>query len=400
MQGVAPSGLSGYKLKQYIMRTTGPQQFFTQTFSTLSTFNIPKNIPLLLPLAHIIIQFHGRITVGTSFTAGVSPEAPQTLLQQVQIKGTHSTLGFLTPVQMSGASLFAMNRLFGNRGNAFFSTTASGVQTLQPELTSPMGIGTAFYSTTGGDGSGHYDTDIFWVIPTYPYGVADADALLYLWNAQAWGQTLQMQLTTGDQTSIGTTGAATFTAYGSNSGSPVINILLDYVQMSALQNSVWQAVSVKNVYTINSVLQSNANNVRLQLLQNQRTANVVLKTGTLLGSTSAGVSVFGSLSDAICEQTQIYANNNPIRNLQVNMCSKEFYAQRFNGGLIQGYLPISFVDSWPAINPHLAYKGEKLPGGAQLEVRSNVVGAAGTNQGEVIQDMIYGAPVVAGGATP
>jgi hypothetical protein len=383
--------VSAKTVRSYVMRTTGPQQYFTQSFATLQTFNISRNIPLNQPLAFLHIQFAGRFTVTTNFTA-VSPEFPQNILQSIQLRGTHTSLGSLTPIQMSGASLFALNRIFGIRGNSIF---INGV--LQPELSSPMGLSNTFFTTTGGaGGTGVYDIIVNYTIPMGPYNVTDAEAIQYLYNAASWGQTLQLQIQTADQTACGTTGVGAFTAFGSTTGSPVINLLTTYASLGPLSNSIAQAVAVRNVYQINSVLQSNSNNVRLQLLQNQRTLNVVVKTGTILASTSAGVQVYATLSDSIIEQAQLYVNNNPIRNLQLNSVSKEFYGMRASTHIPTGYFNTSFIDGFPASHAVSGFKGENLLGGAQFNQNANVIGAAGANSGEVIQDMIYGEPVVAG----
>lgn len=387
----AQGTVSAKTARSYIMRTTGPQPFFTQTFQTLQTYNIPKNIPLQQPLAFLHIRWQGRFTVATSFTA-LPPEFPQNILQQIQLRGTHATLGSLTPVQMSGATLFALNRIMGLRGN---SIIINGV--LQPELGSPMGLGNAAFLSTGGiGGAGIYDIQVNWTIPMGPYNVTDAEAVQYLYNAASWGQTLQLQIITADATAAGTTGAGTFTAFGSNSGSPTIDILTTYASLGPLKNSIAQAVCVRNVYQINSVLQANSTNVRLQLLQNQRTMNVVVKTGTLLAGTSPGVSVYATLSDGITEQNQLLVNNNPIRNLQYNSVSKEFYGSRANTHIPTGYFNSSFIDGFPASHAVSGFKGENLLGSAQFNQNANVVGANSANIGEVIQDMIYGEPVVAG----
>lgn len=396
-------------VQSYLMRTSGPQPYFTQPYASLSTFNIPKNIPLQLPLSHIIIRWKGRMTTTAAFVP--SPEAPQNILQRVQLQGTHASLGFLMPIQMSGASLFMMNKILSGSGwssgvyitNATLATAATtGVRVNQQGqqnvgLANAGGTNVYYNAPTWGAASTAYDMQIFWVIPVYPYGVPDGAAVQYLYNAAAWGQTLQLQITTADQTAFNTTAAnAPFTAFGSASGSPAIDIMTVYAQLGPLRNSIAQAVNVRNSYSINSILTSNANSQRLQLLQNQRTQNVIVKTGTSLAGTSAGVSAFGTLSDTILEQTYLRLNNNPIRNLQYNDATKEFYGYRFGTVLPQGYLNISFEDSQPLPNVFSGLRGERLPGSTQFDVASNVVGAAGTNIGEVIQDMIYGEPVVVG----
>jgi hypothetical protein len=385
--------LSPKQVQSYLMRTTGPQQYFSQAWQSLATIQIPKNIPLNQPLAFLQIQWSGRVTTdGTGFVPG--QEAPQNILQNVQLQGTHNVLGSLKPINMSGATLFAMNRLL-DRDRGGNSVIING--TRMPDLGQPMGLTAAQF----GAASTTYDVNIFWLVPFFPYGVADHVAVQYLLNAQAWGQTLQLEITAADQSAWGTGALAhsTLTAFGSNSGSPVINLNLVYVSLGDLQNSIAQAVCVRNVTNINSILQSNANGVRLVLLQNQRTMNVIQKTGTSQAGTSAGVSAFATLSDTFTEQTIIRVNNNPIRNLQFNAQTKEFYGQRFNTVLPTGYLNISFVDGQPAPNVYAAVKGDQFPGGAQFDIAANIQNANAANVGEVVQDMIYGEPVVAGASS-
>jgi len=379
--------LTAKQVRSYIMRTTGPQQFFTQTFSTLGTFNIPKNIPLLLPLAYIMIRVKGRYVVGAaSFVP--SPEAPQNIIQQVRLIGTHATLGQLTPIQASGATLFALNRVFGVRGNSYIDTG-----TRFAELGKPMGFTQAQFGTTATT----HDFELFYTIPVFPYNVPDEQAIQYLYNAAAWGQTLQLQIVTADGTAWNTTaGNITFSAFGSGAGSPSIDIMLVYASLGPLATSIQQAVRVLNVTSLTSVLQANSNGVRLALLQNQRTLNVIQKTGTSQAGVSAGVSAFGTLSDTQTEQTILRTNNNPIRNLQFNDATAEFYGYRFDTVMPTGYLNLSFTDSNPLPNVHTGFRGEKLPGGTQFDIATNVVGAGGTNIGEIIQDMVYGEPVIAG----
>src|SRR5271163_4982759 len=385
--------LTPKQVASYLMRTTGPQQYFTQAFATLGTFNIPKNIPLDQPLAFLHVRFRGRLTVTLTFSA-LPPEAPQNIIQQIQLRGTHATLGSLTPFQMSGADAFALARVYNVRGNSLFVTNSSGTYALQPELGSPMGLGNAFFAS----GTSPYDIEINYVIPMGPYNVGDSEYVKYLYNSASWGQTLQLQIITADTSAFGSPGTGTFSAYGSASGSPSIDILVNYASLGKLRNAISQAVVVRSLYPISSALQANGNQVRLQLLQNQRTMAVILKTGTLLAGTSAGVSVFGTLSDFITDQEQLTVNNNPIRNLQYHTVTKEFYGWRNSTHLPQGYQLISFIDGNQNCHAVSAFKGERLPGSAQFNLIANIIGATGTNTGEVIQDQIFGEPVVAGEA--
>ena len=370
----------------YIMRTTGPQQFYSFPFVTNNNFNVPKNIPLNQPLAYIHMQWAGRIVIGTANYTSVSPESLLNIIASFKLNGTHVSLGNQTPFNLSGANLFKIQKLFNIRGNSVY---IGGVRLSDDVLSS--GIPTTTFGNTG-----TYDVQVNWTIPVFPLGLNDAQALLYTYNAQAWGQTLQLTIQTGDLTSFGVPAGGTtvaFTAYGLGTGSPVINLLLTYISLGIYQNSVAQAVKILNDIAINSVLQSNASTTRLALLQNQKTTAVIQKTGTLQASTSG--TVYATLSDFLVEQTIIRLNNNPIRNLLVNTISKEFYGFRMNTVQPQGYLGIFFDDGNPTPNAWTAIQGQNFPGGAQFDVAANVIAANAANTGDIIQEYIVGTPVAA-----
>lgn len=393
-QTPAQPRLTGKQIRSYLMRTTGPQQYYVQPWSDLTQFNIAKNIPLNQPLAFLHITLEGRLTLDASGGYTPLPEAPQNLLQLVRLQGSHAKLGSLALINMSGATLFALNKILSQRGNSIcISDNGGSLNRIDPLDQFPTGLTAAQFGTA----SHAYDFQVFWTVPVFPYGVSDDQAVQYLLNAAAWGQTLQLQLTTGDVTSLGAAKAhATLSAFGSASGSPSININLTYVSLGPLAASINQAVSVKNSYSIAGQLSSVQNQVRLQLLQNQRTLNVLTKTGTQQTGTSAGVVVYATLSDAILQQNQVRVNNNPVRNLQFNEVTKEFYGLRGNTVMPQGYLNISFSDGEPTPNSFAGFKGEQLPGSAQFDIAANVISSPANVTGEVVQDMIYGEPVVAG----
>jgi hypothetical protein len=377
---------AGNRWLNYIMRTTGPQQFYSFPFVTNQNFNVPKNIPLNQPLAYIHMQWVGRIVIGTANYTSVSPESLLNIIANFKLNGTHASLGNQTPFNISGASLFKIQKLFNIRGNSVYI----GDVRLTDDVLS-AGIPTTTFGNTG-----TYDVIINWTIPVFPLGLGDAQALLYTYNAAAWNQTLQLTIQTGDLTSFGVPAGGTtvaFSQYGSGSGSPTVNLLLTYISLGPLQNSVAQAVKVLNDIAINSVLTANASVVRLALLQNQKTTAVLQKTGTSQTSTS-GI-VYATLSDSICEQTILRVNNNPIRNLLLNSVTKEFYGFRMNTVQPQGYLGIFFDDGNPAPNAWTAIQGQNFPGGAQFDIAANVIGAAGGNIGDIIQEYIVGTPVSA-----
>ena len=369
----------------YIMRPTGPQQFYTMGFTPGQNTPIPKSIPLNQPLGFIHIQWAGRIVIGVANYTSVSPESLLNILMNFKLTGTHVTLSNITPFNTTGANLFKYAKIWNIRGN---SVWINGVRISDDQMS--QGIPIATFGNTG-----TYDVRVHWTIPVFPMGIPDQQAILYLYNAAAWNQTLQMSLQQGDLSSFGTPGGTTtvtFSSFGSGAGSPVWNILTSYVSLgSELSGKIAQAVKVLNDIPISSVLQSAATQIQLAQLQLQKTTAVIIKTGTTQAAT--GGNIFATLSDFIMENTVIKVNNNAIRNLLVNDITKEFYGYRQQTNQPIGYLGILFDDGFPASNAWTAFHGEnpKLAG-STFAAFANIVGAAGGNGGNVLQEYILGTP--------
>lgn len=391
------TGLSQKTIASYMMHTSGPELFYSYAWVALQNTIIPRNIQLNRPLQGVLIQWKGRVVIATAAYTAVAVEAPQTILQRLTLRGTHAQFGSLTPFDGSGATLFALSRLFstgGGRGNSVIITNAAvagGQPVRQPDLTKPMGItpggGAPAANTFGAIGT--FDVEVDWYIPMYPYGFPDAQAVGYLLDPTDWGQTLQLQIQNGDFSSFGTNAGAnvTFSAFGSGAGTPVINILLDYVSLGPLRNSIKKAVCIRNIQSPAGVLGSTANAVRLQLLQNYKTATVTQKTGSILAGTSSGVIVYATLSDTLVDQTVLRTDNKPLKNFQFNSVTSEFYGNRYQTVQPQGYLGISFVDGYNALT---VFPGDGLPGGTQFDVAANVLTAGASEACEIVQEMILG----------
>lgn len=401
----SPQVQNNKKLLGYLgsLRTSGPEYFITQQLTTPSvtpsTFAIPKFLSLVRPLGWLHFRWKGRVVIATANMTNMSPEAPQNIIQRITIKGNHAQLGNTTLFDGSAATLFALGRAFGVRGNSVYING-----TRQPEF---AGGSTVVISGGGASGTGTpaifgntgtYDLEIFYTLPMFPYFIADSQAALYLLNAAAWGQSINITVYTADQTAWGTVGTSTFTftSFGSASGVPAIDIYTSYVQLGDYRNSIQQGVVTRNISPIASVIQGAGTQIRLLQLQNQRTTAVVLKTGTSLAGTTSGVSSFGTLSESITEQVTLQVDNKLLRNLQNNDMTKEFFGFRENTVQPIGYLVLPFDDGEPNNNAFSAYRGDKLTPGAQFNLLGNSTNPTGTNIGEVVQEIILGEPVVQG----
>jgi len=373
------------------MRTSGPQQFDTENFNAAGVINVQKNIPLLQPLAHVCLRLRGRLTVSVNVT-DCPPEAPQNLFSQIKIFGQHTVLGSEVPFLMTGEFAHALPGLLDRTKASLTMLKINGVYYSLDQI--KQGIITPTFFTSAGS---PYDFEVWWVIPTYPYGVTDYNALQYLWDARSWGQTLQIQLTCRDASAtgaFGTTGTKAISAYGSASGVPSLDILLDYANLGPnLDAAIAKAVVVRNSQFISGMLVNNVGaNSRLLLLQNKKTLSVTLKTGTLETSSN---NVYAALLDSVLEQTVLLKNTTPIRNLQYNDVTDAFYNFRLGRRHFPGYLTIMCDDGEPSVNPHASIRADKWSASTQFNLASQVIGGAASNIGEALQEYVDGQPAIA-----
>lgn len=383
----APATLTRAQVARILGRNQGPEFFFQQAYVPLQTVQIPKNINLNRPLERLIIRLDLRITIAGANMSAVFPEALQSLIQQIQLQGTHNVFGALVPLQLTGADVFAWGNLFKTRGNRIIINGAR---------VDPLGYPNGLPATTFGN-TGTYDIQIFWEMPLVPVlpVAAKLNSTPFLFMQQNWGDTLFLQLTMADATALGTQGgggSATFSALGSASGSPQFFVYTNYELLGALQNQLSTAVVIRAIQQVpqGNITAASANLVKLAQLQKYKTLNAVLKSGLLASGTSAGVQVYSSLSDQIFEQTQIRVDNKAIRNNLSNITYKDFLAWAFDAtGQPQGYLPMSFIDS---MNPRTAFPGDQVAAGSTYEVDSQIISANGANYAEVIQEYFQGTP--------
>lgn len=377
-------GMSRASFVSTVTRYQGPELFSQVNFAALGTVIVPRQLNLNRPAESLKFIWRGRIVIATANISPVASEAPQTIIQRIRITGTHAKFNQQTPLDITGASLFAYCRLFQVRGS---SLILSG--TRQPELGVPLQqVGATFGNT------GTYDVEIHYDLPLTPLlGPGDSvQNTPYLWFPQDWADTLQVQIQFGDATSFGTLGTSvvTFTAFGSGAGVPSVSIFTNYAILGPLANAFSSAVVIRNEQvTVGGPVAAVANNTRLSLLQKNRTTNVIVKSGTVLTGTSVGVQVFASLLDNQLDATQIIADNKPIRNNFNNFAAKEYAGRQFNTVLPGGYLNFTFVDS---LNPVSLLHGELIPGGSTFELDSNIISAPANAAFSLIQEQVFGDP--------
>lgn len=379
--------LSVRAIASILGRNQGPEFYWQQSWSALGQGVIPKAVNLNRPLERFAIVAQGRIVIGGANMTSTAPEGLlQFFLQNFKLLGTHDLYGAQTPINLTGADIFAWPKLFRTRGCSLYING-----TLVDPLGIPAGLPLATFGNTGTyDIEVHYDLQL---VPVFP-AAAKLNAIPFLYMQKHWGNTLQVQYALGDTTVLGTpAGGTTFTvtAFGSGAGSPQLYFFTNYEILGALADSISSAVTIRTSQVIQGgILTANAATPqRLVILQKYKTTNVVIKTGVALTTVSAGTSALASLSDTILQQTQVVADNKPVRNNFLNAAQKEYAAYAFDARHPQGYLLFPFVDS---MNPLTGYPANKLSGGSTFEVDSQVIGAAANNTGEIIQEYYLGVP--------
>lgn len=368
-------------------RFQSPEQWFSfnQSFATPSQFLIPRPMPLNRPAESVIITILMRVNVANNNMAFVAPEALQNILQLIQMNGTHRVFGNLFTIRQSGATAYAWPFLFQSAGGA---TIINGIASADP--TTPFVSG-----FTGLIGS--FDVALTYNIPLGPLmGIGQStkrDLSSFLYQADDWGDSIQLQLNFGDNTALGTPVAAgdvTFTAFGSASGTPLVSVFVNYSILGPFSDAIRSGVIVRQEQLFNQFVTAGTA-LRISQLQKQITPNVMIKSGTSLAGVTAGVTTFGTLVDNQLERTQVVVDNKPLKFNQSNVTLRAYDSRMFARRQPGGYLNLTFVDGQ---NPALAYRGDGLAGGSLFELQSDVLTTGATQIQAMTQEMAYGGPFI------
>jgi hypothetical protein len=367
-------------------RYQGPEYIYgtTVTMAALQTVRPSNPIPLGRALESLKVIWRGRLVIGTAnYTTGV-PEAPQSLIERIRITGNHSRWGNQVLVDITGATAFAALRCYQVRGNIALNGT-----TLIGDLSSPM-------PTTGiaAGATGTYDLELHYEIPMAPWGAWNAAmAIPYLWREENFGNSLQIEITVGDRTSLGTPAGGsttTWTAFGSAAGSPSVEVYGNYAMLGPLQGVGDNGLVMRSEIVATPALTGVTSGIQLGAqLRKIVTTNLLLKTGIMLTGTSSGVNVFASLSDVQLNRTRLMAAQKPLKDLRSNYATKAYYATKFGVYAPQGYLPFSWIEGGQIF---AALQGQDMPDGAQFNLETDVLTADANNRQQWVQEMIYGGP--------
>lgn len=373
-------------------RYGGPEQLYTTTVTMAAVQTVRPNNPIQLgrALESLHVLWRGRLVIGTAdYTVGV-PEAPQTLIERIVVRGNHvgtgraQSFGNQILQDISGATAFAALRCYQPRGNIALNGT-----TLYGDLSSPM-PSTGICAGT----QGTYDLEVHYEIPAAPWSwVTARGAVPYLWREENFSNSLQIEVTVGDRTSLGTPAGGTtttWTAFGSGAGSPSVEIYGNYSMLGPFQGVGDNGVVLRSEMLAAPALVAAVNATQLGTqLRKVVTTNLLIKSGIALTGTSSNVNVFASLSDVQLARTRVMAAQTPVKDLRTNYATKAYYATKFGTYAPQGYLPLSWIEGGSIF---AALRAQDLPGGAQMNIETDVLTANANNRQTFVQEMIYAGP--------
>lgn len=380
-----------------LARFSEPEQWFTAAVAMTAAGGplqvpVPGPMPLTRPVESISIELRCRINVTVAPFTSIAPEAIQNLIQRIQLQGNHKDFGAVTPINMTGAFAYTWGSIFQlqSGGGNYLISRAGGPLNDAAQPGRPMV--SAFDGTVA-----THDVILQIHIPFGPSLRQESIAILqdmnFLLQPLDWGNTINLTLTLGDASALGDpTGATvTFTAFGSAAGTPQITVFQNFALLGLFQNQMGRSgVVVRNEQNLQNQL-ALGNSILMAQLAHQITTTGVLKTGAFQtgAAPSAGIDTLSALSDLQLEATQLVVDNKPLRNNLDNLMLKSYHQRMFNCRVAEGYLPLTFVESGGSLT---AYRGDRLPGGSQLNLQSNVILAQATARQRFIGEYVLGGP--------
>jgi hypothetical protein len=364
-----------------IYRPAGPKQIVTGlAWSSGGSQTLTQSIDLSLPIRGFRMVFKGRLVVGTAGFTTANPEGFLNLISSIIIQGTNARQqGNMTLWNIDLATLWVLQNLHCVRGASFYSLNAGAGEVQQAIPTMPMPTAYAPITATG-----TYDFRIVVDIPFHPFqsngfGKEPLTIPQYLVRNEEWKDSIQVILGFGAQAGAGASGAlgtaaggttVTFTAYGSGSGTPTIDLYsLPVLMGTQLKDQILPGVISRIATPVTGAMQVAGTGVPLLNLQKQPTPRVYFKQGVSTVSPA-----FSSLTDTNVTALGLQlGQNRNIRNVVDIFTHKMQQADVYGRDLIQGYQMFDFMDQG---NPDSAYPGQDIGDGATLQVVGNVTGAA------------------------
>jgi hypothetical protein len=380
-----------------ITRDQGPEFEQTLSFAALTQVSTPTSLRTDRKIKWLDFHFRGRVTnaatgptlrTGPSILGSNNSNIVFSLIQQITIRGQHLKYGSQTVFQMRGEAAAEFLALVLPNYIPQYSVSANGAALIR------FGA----LSTTATQTN---DIDFALPVPLYPPDLSAADSVMYCIHGPDWPGNFYVDLLFADGTALATANPpTTFTAYGSGTGVPSIDILserplLGKDYMSSIRGAITYRIVFSQQPTA-AVSSGGGSGIKLSDLQvGKDTTRIFLKTGVQGTSESAGVVAYGSLSDLITTRTYFSLDSRGLRfqNANGDPVLQDYMARMYGRFIPAGYRMIDFISNTgngPA-NPKTAFGSSQLTAARKFELDADTVAAA--NQiAEVVQEMVLGAP--------
>ncbi len=414
-QSAAPAASQPQDIRPLLARVSrdqGPEFEQTLTYASLTQVSTPTSLRTDRKIKWLQFHFRGRATnaatgptlrtppvilsaaVATA-AAGVVPATTATngavvfsLIQQITVRGQHLKYGAQVIFQMRGETIAELNALLLPNYIPQWTISANGGAAIR---FGPL-------STTLAQTN---DIEFNLPVPLFPRNCSPADSVMYCVHGPDWPGNLFVDVLFADGTALATANPpTTFTAYGSASGSPSLDItserpLLGKDFMAKIRGAITYSITYTSQPTT-AVNSAGGTGVKISdLTVGKDTSRIFLKTGVQGTGESAGVVAYGSLSDLIVTRTFFSLDNRNLRfqNTNNDAALQDYMGRTYGRWIPVGYKIIDFVQG-PGIgpsNPKASFGSSQLTAARKFEVDGDVTAAA--NQiAEVVQEMILGAP--------
>ena len=265
-----------------ITRDQGPEFEQTLNFAALTQVSTPTSLRTDRKIKWLDLHFRGRWTnAGTGPTLRTGPSLLGannsnivfSLIQQITIRGQHLKYGSQTIFQMRGEAAAEYLALVLPNYIPQYSVSANG------------GALTRFgaLSVTAAQTN---DIDFVLPIPLYPPDLSATDSVMYCVHGPDWPGNLFLDLLFADGTALATANPpVSFTAFGSGTGTPTVDILSERPLLGKdYMSSIRGALTYRIVFTQQptaAVAAGGGAGIKISDLQvGKDTTRIFLKTGS------------------------------------------------------------------------------------------------------------------------
>jgi hypothetical protein len=387
-------------LMSRITRDQGPEYEQTLQWANTTLLSTPTSLRTDRKIAFFVLRVAGRITNGGSAVAWrTGPPLLGTwlfsLIQNFDIRGQHQRYGAQTPINMRGETAAEMFTLMTPNYEPFYRVSING--------------GTPSAQAFSNAANATNDFVFYLPIPLFPMGINPAEQSFWALHGPDWPGNLFIDVLTADPTAGGVALSAlanggAVTAYGSSSGNGVIDILSERPLVGkTLAGNISPGITFRttNYQQPTAVAQAGgaSGSDIFDANVGKDTSRFFVKAGTQLSGTSAGIVVYGTLSDAIFTQTFFSLDSRALRfqGANRNGALQDNMARAYGRTVPIGYTMIDFIlnRAGGPSNPKAAFPSTKLTAARKFQVNADTTSAS--NQiAEVVQEYMLGRPSFSG----